>query len=262
MLISVKTHEITDSQNGMKGLSTVSFGDAFKVRSIAVMEGKEGKPFVAMPSYKSKETDENGKPVYKEICNPITKDFRETLYNAILDSLMSGQEVTLGAKDGKTQPDYGIKAVAFESDGAAKGLARLYLDDSFVINNVAIKESKSGDLFMSMPSYKTNQVDENGKAVYKDICYPATKEFRAELQDAIVKAYQEVKNPGKEKENDNPFVEGKEPKEVKTSSPKESKKQEDKSIIKDRIADGNTKKQTKAAAPKEKKAEKMEPVMA
>lgn len=260
MLISVKTHEIKDSTNGMKGLSTVSFGDAFKVRSIAVMEGKEGKPFVAMPSYKTKETDENGKPVYKEICNPITKGFREELYNAIMDSLMSGQEVTIGTDDGKQQPDFGIKAVAFDSDGATKGLARLYLEDSFVINNVAIKESKSGDLFMSMPSYKTNTVDENGKPEYKDICYPATKEFRAELQKAIVNAYKEVKNPAKE--NESPFVEGKEPKEVKTSSQKSAEKKADKFSIKDRIADGKTKNQERAASSKEKKAEKAEPVMA
>ena len=48
MLIGVKAYEMTDSQNGMKGLATVTFGDSFKVRSIAIVEGKEGKPFVAL----------------------------------------------------------------------------------------------------------------------------------------------------------------------------------------------------------------------
>ena len=60
MLISVKTTRLDDSQNGIKGLATVSFGDAFKVQSIAIKESKDGKLFVAMPSYKTKQVDEAG----------------------------------------------------------------------------------------------------------------------------------------------------------------------------------------------------------
>ena len=83
MLISVKTNKLENSENGVKGLATVTFGDAFKVQSISIVEGKNGL-FVSMPSYKSKQVDENGDPVYKDICNPITKDFRDQLYGAIL----------------------------------------------------------------------------------------------------------------------------------------------------------------------------------
>ena len=38
-----------------------------------------------------------------------------------------------------------------------------------------------------MPSYKTKQVDENGKSIYQDICYPVTKEFREKLYGDIEK---------------------------------------------------------------------------
>ena len=51
MLISVNTTKLENNGNGIIGLATVSFGDAIKVQSIAIKEGKEGKPFVAMPSY-------------------------------------------------------------------------------------------------------------------------------------------------------------------------------------------------------------------
>lgn len=44
-----------------------------------------------------------------------------------------------------------------------------------------------------MPSYKTKQVDENGKSIYQDICYPVTKEFREKLYGDIEKAYEEAK---------------------------------------------------------------------
>ena len=37
-----------------------------------------------MPSYKSKQVDEHGNPIYQDVCYPVTKDFREKLYNEII----------------------------------------------------------------------------------------------------------------------------------------------------------------------------------
>ena len=36
-----------------------------------------------MPSYKTKQKDENGKDIYQDICYPVTKEFREKLYSEI-----------------------------------------------------------------------------------------------------------------------------------------------------------------------------------
>ena len=275
MLISVKTTRLDDSQNGIKGLATVSFGDAFKVQSIAIKESKDGKLFVAMPSYKTKQVDEAGKAVYRDICNPITKDFREALYGAILSSFENGRDATIGEADGRTTPTVGVKTSVLENGGATKGLATIYLEDAFVVSNVAIKQSHEGKLFASMPSYKTSQVDEDGKPVYKDICYPATKEFREELQSAVVNTYLEtqvgieqpkhqIEGPGTPAAADSfmnipedealPFDNGEKPKEEKTSSqkkdektkPKEADKEKPKSI-KERLADGQAKKSAKDA---------------
>jgi DNA-binding cell septation regulator SpoVG len=41
-----------------------------------------------------------------------------------------------------------------------------------------------------MPSYKIKQVDEQDKAVYQDVCYPVTKEFREKLYADIVNQYE------------------------------------------------------------------------
>jgi hypothetical protein len=43
--------------------------------------------------------------------------------------------------------------------------------------------------FLSMPSYKTNQKDENGKDIYKDICFPRVKEFKDDLTEAVLECY-------------------------------------------------------------------------
>ena len=37
-----------------------------------------------MPSYKTKKVDENNKPVYADVCYPITKEFREKLYTELI----------------------------------------------------------------------------------------------------------------------------------------------------------------------------------
>lgn len=39
-----------------------------------------------MPRYKTNEKDENQQDVYQDICNPITKEFREKLYGSILET--------------------------------------------------------------------------------------------------------------------------------------------------------------------------------
>lgn len=44
-----------------------------------------------------------------------------------------------------------------------------------------------------MPSYKTKQIDENGKNVYKDICFPITKEFREKLNSVIMQGFEQAK---------------------------------------------------------------------
>lgn len=73
------------------GLARIYFEDSFVVGNISILKGK-GNEFVAMPSHKTGKTDKNGKPVYQDVCYPITKEFREKLYNAILDSYLQEKE--------------------------------------------------------------------------------------------------------------------------------------------------------------------------
>lgn len=77
-------------------------------------------------------------------------------------------------------------------------LPGVYFDDSFIVNNVSILQGKE-KLFVAMPSYKTKQVDEQGKAIYQDVCYPVTKEFREKLYAEIVNQYQKAKEQNETK---------------------------------------------------------------
>ena len=91
--------------------------------------------------------------------------------------------------------NYTIRASVYESEKAGenpvKGFCTLVFGDSFKVTNIAILENKSsGELFVSMPRYLSNEKDENGNQIYKDVCNPITKEFREELYTNILKAFE------------------------------------------------------------------------
>ena len=86
MKYSIKVNEVRAKEgSNIKGFATVVFGDSFKITNIAILENKDKEElFVSMPSYKTTQVDEQGKPIYQDVCYPVTKDFREKLYNEII----------------------------------------------------------------------------------------------------------------------------------------------------------------------------------
>ena len=149
-----------------------------------------------MPRYKSNERDENGATVFKDVCNPITSDFREELYGSILAEFErvkdQGQPDRGYAKEIEP-PQFSVTVTPYEREGSnIRGFARIYFEDCFIVNNVNILQGKE-KVFVSMPSYRTKQKDENGRDIYRDICYPVTKNFRAKFYGEIEKAYEEAK---------------------------------------------------------------------
>ena len=78
-----------------------------------------------------------------------------------------------------------VKIGSIRPEGAIRAIASVNLNDCFAIRNVKIMDGGKG-LFVAMPSYKA----ENGE--YKGICFPVTKEFRQQLNDAVILAYQQA----------------------------------------------------------------------
>lgn len=208
MNYSINVKEVKRTEGNVKGFATVVFGDSFKITNIAVVENKEkGQLFVSMPRYKSSERDEQGDVVYKDICNPITAEFREELFKGILAEyekvVVQGSEGFKKKVEVITPPKFSVSVAAYEKEGSnLRGLARIYIEDCFIINNVNILQGKE-KVFVAMPSYKTKQKDENGKDIYQDICYPVTKDFREKLYSEIERAYEEAKNKDRNNSNKN-----------------------------------------------------------
>lgn len=203
MKYSIKVTEAKNQEGNVKGFATLVFGDSFKITNIAILENREKDSlFVSMPRYKSSERDENGGTIYKDVCNPITAEFRKELYDNILEAFeqvkaSDGQEFKT-EKAEMEMPEFSVTVTPYEREGSnIRGLARVYFEDSFIVNNVSILQGKD-KLFVAMPSYKTKQTDEQGKAVYQDVCYPVTKEFREKLYTEIVNQYELAKSKKEE----------------------------------------------------------------
>lgn len=78
-----------------------------------------------------------------------------------------------------------VKIGFIRPEGSVRAIASVNLNDCFAIRNVKVLESSKG-LFVSMPSYRA------GNGEYKDICFPVTKEFREQLNSAVMDAYHQA----------------------------------------------------------------------
>ena len=207
MKYTIKVNELNKESN-IKAMASVVFGDSFRVGNIAVVERKDGELFVAMPQFRSNSKDKYGNDVYKSVCNPITKEFRQELFDNILATYASEQnEKTIDTKDGNDL-QFKVSVNPYErQSGNVRGIGRIYFNDNFVVNNVSVLQGKE-NLFVAMPSYKTKQKDEQGKAVYQDVCYPVTKEFREVLYGEGIDSYNAAKDRNVSKGKDDFIVAG------------------------------------------------------
>lgn len=76
------------------------------------------------------------------------------------------------------------------SSNNVQGLCTVTFGDAFAVKNISIVTSKKGGKFVSMPSFKTKTVDEEGNPIFKDIAFPITKEFREQLFAKIMESYE------------------------------------------------------------------------
>ncbi len=78
-----------------------------------------------------------------------------------------------------------VRVRKIKSDGKLKAYVTVTFDNAFVIHNVKVIEGKNG-AFIAMPSRRTK----NGE--YKDVAHPIHSEFRNEMKDVILDAYEKA----------------------------------------------------------------------
>lgn len=204
MKYSIKVNEVRNGSENVRGIASVTLGDSFKLNNITIVNDprEAGKVFVSMPSYK------DSKEEYKSIFNPTTKEFHDELYDNILGAFHELTEnqaknsytVEYNKNDSR-MPDFNVRVTPYEREGSSiRGMASISFN-GLAVNNVTIHEGKEGKMFVSMPSYKTSQIDDKGKPVYKDFCHPVTAKFRDKLDNAILQEYVNAREQAKTKDS-------------------------------------------------------------
>ncbi len=85
-----------------------------------------------------------------------------------------------------------VRVRVLNVDNRLKGVATITFDDCFVVHDIKIIDGEEG-IFIAMPSKKTP----NG--TYRDIAHPINSETRKEIEEVVVKAYEEaLANPTNE----------------------------------------------------------------
>ena len=69
--------------------------------------------------------------------------------------------------------------------GKKRGIVSVTFDDEFVIHDIKVIQGQNG-YFIAMPSRKTSDGE------YKDICHPIKSSVRAELEKAVLYAFNEA----------------------------------------------------------------------
>jgi stage V sporulation protein G len=90
-------------------------------------------------------------------------------------------------RGGKRMKITDVRVKLVESDSRLRGVATITFDDAFVVHDIRIIEGENG-IFVAMPSKKTP----NG--TFRDIAHPIHGDMRKLIEEAIVKAYEDVKN--------------------------------------------------------------------
>lgn len=191
--ISKITCTCLEDKGNLKAIADVAFNDSFVVKGVKVMEGSDG-VFVSMPNYK---VSRDGNDEFRDVCNPVTKDFYEQFTNKVLESYEAAKsgENTRTFEVSSNLPRYNISVHKMkDSDSNVLAYADLSIGGSFVVKGIKIMDGSNG-AFVSMPNYKTNKLDENGGAIYQDVCFPITKEAREKIFSNIISAYDGSKKP-------------------------------------------------------------------
>lgn len=91
-----------------------------------------------------------------------------------------------------------VRLRKIQTDGRMKALVSITLDEAFVIHDLRVIEGNSG-LFVAMPSKRTP----DGES--RDIAHPINSDMRQEIQDAVMKVYDETDEviPDKNATSDN-----------------------------------------------------------
>lgn len=169
-----------------KAVANVTVNDEFVIKGIKVYDGANGL-FASMPSRKI-----GGE--YQDIVFPITKEAREQINNAVLETYGKLAESGLDKLplEEKAPPEKSASKITVSlhqiDDEKTKAVGQIVIDDSIVVSGVKVRhgtntQGEEKD-FVSMPSYQTQTGE------YNEYAHAITKDCRDKINKAVLGAYE------------------------------------------------------------------------
>jgi stage V sporulation protein G len=90
--LDARAYPIASPKGKVLAFASVNIADVFAVNNIRVVDSDKG-PFVAMPQVK------DSKGEYRDICFPVTAEFRQQLNEAVLGAYAAEREKAIPAKE-------------------------------------------------------------------------------------------------------------------------------------------------------------------
>ena len=108
MSFTVAVTPLNRDDSSLRGMGRIYLEDNFVISNVRMIEGKKGM-FISMPDYRT-DRIKDGKPVYREIVFPVTKEFREKLYGEFEKEYAAEKSKTKADKEPDKEADRAAKA--------------------------------------------------------------------------------------------------------------------------------------------------------
>lgn len=184
---SIKVSKAKDEESQIRGYATVTLENSFELKNIKIVENKEGKLFVSMPSVQGADS-ETGEIKYYAVFKPISEEFQKTLSEEILAAYNNLKTPKIYAK---------ITSINTDENSATKAFAKIEIAGVMSINGVALMNGTNG-YFVNMPCYKIK--DESVENPYREFCHSVSSECSEEIVKKVSEAYEKELTKLKEKE--------------------------------------------------------------
>ncbi len=168
-----------ENMGDLKARFNVVIDDCFKISGCEIYESSNGKLFVKMPSV----PNEIGTGYVR-----VSDKLKNRVFNEILKDYSLEQKKVVHKIPETLRYTINVHYLGIDKLKAFCGLQI----GSFDISGIRILENKDNNVFVSMPGFKTNKVNDDGKPIYDYVANPVTKEFYKELNKSILSVYDEI----------------------------------------------------------------------
>lgn len=175
----IRVFKVDKEDSRLRGFVSITFENAFCVKSIALKQSAKGNFYLEMPKYQDYESQE-----YLPFFNFKDAEFRKAVTEQVVKAYgqIDDKYVDVEETWGDEELYYDLSVTPIKGNDTFKAEAAMKIHDVFVVQQMHVIQGWNGKTFVGMP-----QTSQKGDRV--DISHPVSADFKAELETAIMDEY-------------------------------------------------------------------------